>query len=139
LFHNRIKEGTKTWCDWGPWNYSRHPNYFAEILFWWAIFISATQAFAQNDPSIANSGYFIIVGPIFISTLLLSLSGIPILEKNANMKFHSDPAYLNYREKTSPLILLPTTLYAKIPMVVKRKFYFFFHPFVYCLHSLIQM
>lgn len=126
----RVVDGTKKWCNAGPWMYSRHPNYFGEILFWWAIFISASQSFSGNDNK-ADNGYFTIAGPGFITILLLSLSGLPILEKNANIKFRKDPDYLSYRQNTSPLILLPHSIYSNMPMIIKRKSFL-----LYCIEMM---
>lgn len=56
----------------GLWAYSRHPNYFGEILVWWGIFLMV-----MNTPS----GYFTIASPLLISFLLLKVSGVPMLER----------------------------------------------------------
>lgn len=78
----------------GLWKYSRHPNYFGEILMWWAIFIITIP--------FANSFYF-IVSPLTITLLLVFVSGIPMLEK----KYKGNPAFEDYKKRTSALIPLP--------------------------------
>ena len=78
----------------GLWKYSRHPNYFGEILMWWSIFIITIP--------FANSLYFII-SPVTITLLLVFVSGIPMLEK----KYKGDPAFEDYKKKTSMLIPTP--------------------------------
>jgi steroid 5-alpha reductase family enzyme len=78
----------------GLWKYSRHPNYFGEILMWWSIFIITIP--------FTNSLYF-IVSPLTITLLLVFVSGIPMLEK----KYKGDPAFEDYKKRTSALIPMP--------------------------------
>lgn len=84
----------------GLWRLSRHPNYFGEILLWWALLIYAL-------PWLAGGAFASILGPLFITLLLLFVSGIPLLEKSAEAKHGEDPAYVAYRDSTSLLIPLP--------------------------------
>ena len=78
----------------GLWKYSRHPNYFGEVLMWWSIFIITIP--------LANSLYFII-SPLTITLLLVFVSGIPMLEK----KYKGNPAFEDYKKRTSVLIPMP--------------------------------
>ena len=78
----------------GLWKYSRHPNYFGEIVMWWGIFIITTP--------FANSFYF-IAGPLFITLLITFVSGVPLLEK----KYAGNPAYKDYKKRTSMLFPMP--------------------------------
>ncbi|KAK6127639.1 hypothetical protein DH2020_038618 [Rehmannia glutinosa] len=112
-------ESRGKWCDVGLWKYSRHPNYFGEILLWWGIFVAAT-------PVLENAEWLVIFGPIFLTLLLLFLSGIPLLEKSADRKHGSVSAYRHYKKTTSPLILLPPALYGKLPAWFKATFLFEF-------------
>lgn len=88
------------WIDTGIWKYSRHPNYFGEMLCWWGIFIIVL-------PHLTGLSWLTLLGPLFITSLLLFVSGIPPLEKRADEKFGKNKAYLNYKNKTSLLIPLP--------------------------------
>lgn len=103
------------WCDVGIWKYSRHPNYFGEILLWWGIFLAST-------PVLENSEWFVILGPIFITLLLLFVSGIPLLEVSADKKYGNVSAYRHYKRTTSPLILLPPPIYGNFPSWFKSAF-----------------
>lgn len=105
------------WCDVGVWYWSRHPNYFGEILLWWGIFISAT-------PVLRKGQWGVIAGPIFITLLLLFVSGIPMLEESADKRHGSNPEYRTYKNKTSPLIPLPPALYGRLPSWFKLVFLF---------------
>ena len=78
----------------GMWKYSRHPNYFGEILMWWGIWIITLP--------VQNSWYFII-GPLTITLLLVFVSGIPLLEK----KKAGSPEFEAYKKRTSVLIPWP--------------------------------
>jgi steroid 5-alpha reductase family enzyme len=78
----------------GLWKYSRHPNYFGEILMWWGVFIAVLP--------LENSIYFII-SPATISFLLIYVSGVPMLES----KQKNNPAYQQYAKETNVLFPWP--------------------------------
>lgn len=75
----------------GLWKYSRHPNYFGEIMMWLGIFIITIP--------VPNS-FFFVISPALITFLLVFVSGIPLLEK----KYASHPGFFAYKKKTSKLI-----------------------------------
>lgn len=75
--------------DQGLWRYSRHPNYFGEALLWWG-FILMTLA--------AGGSPWLILSPLFMTFLLLKVSGIPLLEADLMQR---SPAYRRYLETTS--------------------------------------
>lgn len=74
------------------WKYSRHPNYFGEILFWWGLYLIALAADFQF--------WWMIIGPLFITLLFIFIS-IPMMEKR---QLANKPAYLEYILSTSMLI-----------------------------------
>lgn len=78
----------------GLWRYSRHPNYFGEVLLWWGFFILAL--------SVAK-GWLSIIGPLTITFLILKVSGIPLAEKRLKNK----EEFQDYMQKTSVFIPLP--------------------------------
>ncbi len=78
----------------GLWQYSRHPNYFGEIVQWWGIGIIA----AGVAPWWVG-----LVGPLTITYLILFVSGIPPTEKRFEGRF----GWRSYREKTSALVPWP--------------------------------
>ena len=58
----------------GLWAYSRHPNYFGEVMFWWGLFLFGLAA---------DLGYWwTIIGPILITCLFTFIS-IPLMEKRS--------------------------------------------------------
>jgi steroid 5-alpha reductase family enzyme len=84
----------------GLWKYSRHPNYFGEILVWWGLFVFAV-------PFLHGPAFAVVIGPVFITLLLLFVSGIPLLERSAEAKYGDDPAYREYTRRTSILVPIP--------------------------------
>jgi steroid 5-alpha reductase family enzyme len=90
-FKNAGKPGVITT---GLWKYSRHPNYFGETLLWWGLFVYVI-------PVLSGALWLTILGPVFITLLLLFVSGIPLLEQSADRKYGDDPAYQEYKRRTS--------------------------------------
>jgi len=86
------------WCNVGLWKYSRHPNYFGNIMLWFGIFIFC---FNYGVP------LWTIIGPLWTGFLLLFVSGLPFLEASADKKYGNDPEYIKYKNKTSILIPIP--------------------------------
>lgn len=56
----------------GLWAYSRHPNYFGEVSFWWGLFLFSLSADA--------SYWWTIAGPFAMTAMFLFIS-IPMMEK----------------------------------------------------------
>ena len=109
----------KHWCDVGVWKWSRHPNYFGEMMLWWGLFMSACNVFS-------NGQWAAIVSPLFIAFLLLFVSGIPAQEIAQDKRFKDSAfadEYAEYRKKTSPLLPIPPQIYAKIPNIPKMIFF----------------
>lgn len=73
----------------GLWKYSRHPNYFGEVLMWWGLFLIAL-----------NVSVVAIIAPITITFLLLFVTGIPWAEKS----MAKNPEYKEYKKHTSIFI-----------------------------------
>jgi steroid 5-alpha reductase family enzyme len=84
----------------GLWRYSRHPNYFGEMLVWWGLFVYVV-------PVLHGAAFAVVVGPLSITLLLLFVSGIPPLERSADEKYGGDADYREYKRRTSILVPLP--------------------------------
>jgi len=108
-------------CSWGPWYWSRHPNYFGEIIISLGAFIAGIPIF-QTDPA----GFATVLGPIYTIAVLLFLSGLPTGEGAAQARYYRDPEkgelYTKYRFRTSPVIPVPPQLYELLPRVVRQVF-----------------
>ncbi len=85
------------WIETGLWRYSRHPNYFGEILLWIGVYIFTVSALSGGEIILGA------VGPLFIALLLLRVSGVPILEKSADKRWGEHEAYQSYKKRTNAL------------------------------------
>lgn len=81
--------------DRGLWRYSRHPNYFGEILFWWSLWLFGLSA----DPA----WWWTVVGPVAMVVMFLTAS-IPMLDERSRSR---RPAFGAYADRTSALVPWP--------------------------------
>ena len=81
----------------GLWAYSRHPNYFGEILLWLGITVIAL-------PTLVGWQYVTLISPIFVALLLIKVSGIRLLEADGKDRWGSDPNYQYYVNNTPVLV-----------------------------------
>ena len=92
-------ENKGKWVNRGLWKYSRHPNYLGEIMVWIGVYLYIL------PPLTLGEAFIGFISPLFITSLLLFVSGIPMLEKAAENKWGDDPAWKKYKDRTG--ILLP--------------------------------
>jgi steroid 5-alpha reductase family enzyme len=92
--------GSSRWVDSGLWKYSRHPNYFGELLCWWGVFVFV----AGNYRGWQWAG---VIGPLTLTYILLKVTGIPTLEASAKRKWGSNPEYQAHVRRTRVLLPLP--------------------------------
>jgi len=83
--------------DSGLWAWSRHPNYFGEIVLWTGMAIIAA-------PVLQGWQYLTLISPVFVTLLLTKVSGIPLLEQRADAKWGGDPDYEEYKASTPVLV-----------------------------------
>lgn len=83
----------------GLWAYSRHPNYFGEIVLWTGIAVIVL-------PVLQGWQWLTLISPVFVALLLTRVSGIPMLEASANKRWGDDPEYQHYVANTPVLIPL---------------------------------
>ena len=84
----------------GLWMWSRHPNYFGEIVLWIGIALIAA-------PVLRGWQWTTLISPVFVILLLTRVSGIPMLEKRADEKWGGQEDYESYKRATSVLIPRP--------------------------------
>jgi steroid 5-alpha reductase family enzyme len=92
----RRDAGATRILDVGLWRYSRHPNYFFEILTWVG-FALASLSFQE--------GWLVIACPVLIIYFLLRVTGVPLTEKHS-IETHGD-AYRDYQRRTSTVVPWP--------------------------------
>lgn len=85
---------TKAVFTGGLWRYSRHPNYFGELLMWWGFVIASI-----------GSSYIVLalVGALTITVLIVGISGVPLAEKQGEKR----TGWNTYKKSTSILFPLP--------------------------------
>lgn len=72
----------------GLWSWTRHPNYFGEVLLWWGIWLIAFEL---------PGSWWTIIGPIGVTYLILKVSGVSMLED----LMRSRPGYAEYERNVS--------------------------------------
>jgi steroid 5-alpha reductase family enzyme len=77
----------------GLWYYSRHPNYFGEILFWFSLYVFAL---ASN-----LSFGWLIIGPI-IMYALIAIASVSMMDKRSLERRSDFRDYMN----STPAILI---------------------------------
>lgn len=93
--HNFIKRKKSKGAvlDKGLWRYSRHPNYFGEIIVWIGAGLVAA----------SGGAWWGLIGTITITYLIIRVSGVSLVEK----RFATNSKYRAYKAKTNMLLPLP--------------------------------
>ena len=78
--------------DQGLWQYTRHPNYFGEVTQWWGLWLVLCATDLSSSVKLLG-----LISPMTITTLILFVSGVPLLEK----RYAKDPAYQKYAQHTN--------------------------------------
>ncbi len=94
------KENEDKFITTGLWSWSRHPNYFGEILLWFGVAIVAL-------PSLEGWLYFALISPIFVFIQLTRISGVSLLEARGRKQWKGNEEYQRYLNRTSILIPMP--------------------------------
>ncbi len=84
----------------GLWAWSRHPNYFGEIVLWIGMAIIAI-------PVLQGFQWATLISPIFVIFLLTKVSGVPMLENAADERWGGQDDYEEYKRNTPVLIMKP--------------------------------
>ena len=80
----------------GLWSKSRHPNYFGEVLLWFAI---AVISFS----SLEGLQLITLISPVFTYILLVYVSGVRMLEDMNDKKWADNEKYKSYKKNTPML------------------------------------
>jgi steroid 5-alpha reductase family enzyme len=95
-----VPENADKFINVGLWSWSRHPNYFGEIVLWIGVAIISL-------PILQGWQWLTLISPVFIYVLLTQISGVPLLEARADEKWGGQADYEEYKARTSVLIPRP--------------------------------
>ena len=84
----------------GLWAWSRHPNYFGEIVLWTGMAIIAV-------PVLEGWQWATLISPVFVFFLLTRVSGVPMLEEAADERWGGQDDYEAYKLNTPVLVMRP--------------------------------
>ena len=84
----------------GLWAWSRHPNYFGEIVLWTGMAIVAV-------PVLQGWQWITLISPVFVTFLLTRVSGVPLLEEKADQRWGGQDDYEEYKRRTPVLVPKP--------------------------------
>ena len=73
---------------------------FISYKLWWGIFVIGIAVYEGLQ-------WLAVLGPLFITFILLKVSGIPLLEESSEKRYGHMPEFQAYRKNTSLLIPLP--------------------------------
>lgn len=124
-------------CDVGFFAWTRHPNYFGEMIVQFGIFTIAVSPAAEGyvTGGAHSALYASILGAIFLTILLMFVSGLTLQERPGAKKRYEKgnnwPAYERYLHRTSILIPFPPQLYARLPVFLKRTIFLDFPIYVF--------
>jgi steroid 5-alpha reductase family enzyme len=90
--HARSGAPRESICERGLWRYSRHPNYFGELSFWWGLALFSLAA----DPS----ALWALGGAVAITLLFVFIS-VPLLDRRMLAR---RPAYAEHMKRVSALV-----------------------------------
>lgn len=140
-------------CDIGFFTWTRHPNYFGEIIIQFceylrpanydladrllAIFMIAVSpsAYGYVTGGAFSAQYAAILGAFFLTLLLMFVSGLTLQERpGAKKRYESGNHWVSfsrYTKRTSILIPFPPQLYEPMPTILKRTLFLEFPIYVF--------
>lgn len=127
-FFRKNPDNRGMFCRVGLWSWSRHPNYYGEMLIWIGAFVVTIPAIPPLDGTVNPSadqvaaGVCTVLSPIFTVVILVFGSGMPTAEGSNLARYYKaghGKEWEDYVRQTSPIILMPPCLYASLPGCVK--------------------
>ena len=74
----------------GLYKYSRHPNYFGEVVFWWGIGAASVSL---------GSPWWVLFSPLILNTLIYTFSGVPFHKRSSD-----DSGFNDWVQNTNAII-----------------------------------
>lgn len=136
LFRSHNADKSKI-CDKGFFSWSRHPNYFGEIIIQFGIYMICVSPAANGyvRGQAYKALYATILGPFFLTILLMFVSGLTLQERpGAKKRYEKNnrwEEYSRYLNRTSILIPFPPQLYVHMPTILKRTIFLEFPIYVF--------
>ncbi len=93
-FQFKLKQPDKFMSS-GLFKYVQHPNYAGELLFWWGILLASLSY---------TNWYVSLIGPLWITFIIVAFSGVRILQRNWKERYGADPDFQLYQKQTSKII-----------------------------------
>jgi len=124
-------------CQVGIWAWSRHPNYFGEMLQWWCHFGLALSSSPYGSNALTQDWlwWLCALSPLFTMQILLNVpeTGIAQAEGKGLKRYYEKcpEEYMAYRSRTSVLVPMPSALWQPIPLFLKRLLFFEFSKYEY--------
>ena len=81
--------------DSGLWRFSRHPNYFGEVVVWVGIALVG----------VAAGGWWAVSSPVMVFVIVTRVSGVAVMDEH--LRSTRGPAYEAYVRTTSAFVPLP--------------------------------
>lgn len=80
----------------GLWAWSRHPNYFGELSFWWSMMLFGLAALP--------AGWWWLTPGALAMTAMFAFASIPLMDERSRAR---RPGYADYMRRVSALVPLP--------------------------------
>jgi len=115
LKEKKEKKHSEEFLTRGLWSKSRHPNYFGESTLWTGIATTAAGVLVSNvgqagvglsGSAIARAGAISMaaVSPLFVTFLLLKVSGVPLSEDKYDKRYGDRKDYQEWKKNTPMFI-----------------------------------
>ena len=88
------------WLEKGLWRYSRHPNYFGEIVLWWGLFLCGLAVYS-------SWAWLLLLSPLYLTLLIRFVSGVAPMTRSFEKRFGHLKKYQKYKRQTNMIILGP--------------------------------
>ncbi|PBP27426.1 hypothetical protein BUE80_DR001775 [Diplocarpon rosae] len=104
----KAKQHDEDFLTSGLWSKSRHPNYFGESTLWTGLAVTSFGILRARGAGVSVNGLsafaLCAVSPVFVTFLLLKVSGVPLSEKKYDERYGDRKEYREWKESTPMFI-----------------------------------